>query len=76
MTDTIRPFVFSCDAHVAEPPDLFLKAMPPHMQQYAIHSQADGDIRITRIGEQVILKINTNFHAHCPSSEHLAQIAA
>lgn len=64
MTDTIRPFVFSCDAHVAEPPDLFLKAMPPHMQQYAIHSQADGDIRITRIGEQVILKINTNFHAH------------
>ncbi|NCU12833.1 MAG: amidohydrolase family protein, partial [Sphingomonadaceae bacterium] len=50
MTDPIRPFVFSCDAHVAEPPDLFLKAQ--------------GDVRITRIGEQVILKINTNFHAH------------
>lgn len=64
MTDKIRPFVFSCDAHVAEPPDLFLKAMPSHLQHYAIHSEADGDVRITRIGEQVILKINTNFHQH------------
>lgn len=64
MTDPIRPFVFSCDAHVAEPPDLFLKAMPPQMRQYAIHSEADGNVRITRIGEQVILKIHTNFHQH------------
>lgn len=64
MTDPIRPFVFSCDAHVAEPPDLFIKAMPDHLKQFVIHSQADGDIRITRIGEQVILKINTNFHQH------------
>ena len=64
MTDTIRPFVFSCDAHVAEPPDLFIKAMPDHLKQFVIHSEADGDVRITRIGEQVILKINTNFHAH------------
>jgi len=64
MTDTIRPFVFSCDAHVAEPPDLFVKAMPDHLKQFVIHGEVDGDIRITRIGEQVILKINTNFHSH------------
>ena len=64
MTDKIRPFVFSCDAHVAEPPDLFVKAMPDHLKQFVIHGEVDGDIRITRIGEQVILKINTNFHAH------------
>ncbi len=64
MTDKIRPFVFSCDAHVAEPPDLFVKAMPDHLKQYVIHAEAQGDVRITRIGEQVILKINTNFHAH------------
>lgn len=64
MTDKVRPFVFSCDAHVAEPPDLFIKAMPDHLKQFVIHSEADGDVRITRIGEQVILKINTNFHAH------------
>lgn len=64
MTDQIRPFVFSCDAHVAEPPELFLKAMPEHLKQFAIHSEADGDVRITRIGDQVVLKINTNFHQH------------
>lgn len=64
MTEKLRPFVFSCDAHVAEPPDLFVKAMPDHLRQYVIHGEVDGDIRITRIGEQVILKINTNFHQH------------
>ncbi|MCW1383643.1 amidohydrolase [Novosphingobium sp. KCTC 2891] len=64
MTDKIRPFVFSCDAHVAEPPDLFLAAMPEHLKGYAIHSEAVGDVRITRIGEQVVLKINANFHQH------------
>lgn len=47
MTDAIRPFVFSCDAHVAEPPDLFVKAMPDHLKQFVIHSEADGDVRIT-----------------------------
>ncbi len=57
-------FVFSCDAHVAEPPDLFAKAMPEHLQQFAIRSESDGDLRITKIGEQVILKIQTNFHQH------------
>ena len=44
MTDKIRPFVFSCDAHVAEPPELFVKAMPDHLKQYVIHSEADGDV--------------------------------
>jgi hypothetical protein len=59
-----RPFVFSCDAHIAEPPDLFVKAMPKHLQQFVIRSASDGDLRITKIGEQVILKIQTNFHQH------------
>ena len=65
MSDTAaRPFVFSCDAHIAEPPDLFVKAMPEHLQQFVIRSASDGDLRITKIGEQVILKIQTNFHQH------------
>ncbi|WP_226018989.1 hypothetical protein [Novosphingobium sp. FKTRR1] len=64
MTDTIRPFVFSCDAHVAEPPDLFISKMPAHLSGSVIRGEVQGDIRITRIGEQVILKINTNFHTH------------
>lgn len=61
---TVRPFVFSCDAHVAEPPDLYLSNMPADMQQYAIHAEIGDGIRITRIGDQVILKIGTNFHQH------------
>jgi len=64
MTEKLRPFVFSCDAHVAEPPDLFVSRMPAHLKDYVIHGEVQGDIRITRIGEQVILKINTNFHTH------------
>ena len=64
MSDQTRPFVFSCDAHIAEPADLFVKAMPDHLKAFVIHGEAQGDIRITKIGEQVILKIQTNFHQH------------
>lgn len=60
----MRPFVFSCDAHIAEPADLFSSRMPEHLRQFVIHGEAQGDIRITKIGEQVILKIQTNFHQH------------
>lgn len=64
MTDAVRPFVFSCDAHIAEPPDLFEKAMPAHLAEFVIRSEVDGNMRITRIGEQVILRIWTDFHKH------------
>lgn len=60
----MRPFVFSCDAHIAEPADLFTSRMPEHLRQFVIHGEADGNIRVTKIGEQVILKIQTNFHQH------------
>lgn len=60
----MRPFVFSCDAHVAEPPDLFLNKMPDHLKQYAIYSEIGDGIRITKIGDQVILKMQTDFSRH------------
>ena len=63
MTE-LRPFVFSCDAHVAEPPDLFEKAMPAHLAQYVIRSKAEGNMRTTTVGDQVILRIWTDFHKH------------
>ena len=62
--DKVRPFLFSCDAHVAELPTLFSDNMPEHLRQFVIHSEAQGDMRITKIGDQVILKIWTNFHKH------------
>mgnify|MGYP003627397339 FL=1 len=60
----MKPFLFSCDAHIAEPADLFSKNMPEHLSQFVIHGEKDGDYRITRIGDQVILKVKANFHAH------------
>lgn len=60
----MRPFIFSCDAHIAEPADLFLSRMPEDLKKFAIHSEAQGDIRVTKIGDQVALKIQTNFHGH------------
>ena len=38
--------------------------MPEHLKAIVIHGEAQGDTRITKIGEQVILKIQTNFHQH------------
>ncbi|MDO8364953.1 MAG: amidohydrolase family protein [Actinomycetota bacterium] len=72
---TVRPFVFSCDAHVAEPPDLFQKNMPEHMQEYVIHAEIGDGIRVTKIGEQVILKMETNFTLH-KTGQQDAQFAA
>jgi hypothetical protein len=61
---TMRPFVFSCDAHIAEPLTLFLDRMPAHLQQFAIHSKSEGSIRSTMVGETVALKIQNDFHGH------------
>jgi len=61
---TVRPFVFSCDAHVAEPADLFTANMPERFADFAIHGESGDGIRITKIGNQVILKIQTDFHSH------------
>jgi predicted TIM-barrel fold metal-dependent hydrolase len=59
-----RPFVFSCDAHIAEPPDLFTSKLQPHLQKWAIHGSSDGKYRITKIGDQEILKTRLDFHSH------------
>jgi predicted TIM-barrel fold metal-dependent hydrolase len=61
---TTRPFVFSCDAHIAEPADLFVGKMPAEMSDYVIQSEVGDGVRITKIGEQVVLKMQTNFATH------------
>lgn len=64
MSGSVRPFVFSCDAHIAEPPDLFTRNMPAHLKAYAIHTEAEGDKRVTYIGDEVVLRVWTNFFQH------------
>jgi len=60
----MQPFVFSCDAHIAEPPELFLEKMPAHLKQWAIHGAKGEGYRITKIGDTEILKSKIDFHQH------------
>jgi len=66
----VRPFVFSCDAHIAEPSDLFTRNMPERLKSFAIHNESDGATRITKIGDQVILKMYSNVHGHKTGYDH------
>lgn len=61
---SVRPFVFSCDAHIAEPPDLFASRMPAHLADFVISAEVGDGVRITRIGSQVVLKMEANFFTH------------
>ncbi len=60
----MRPFIFSCDAHIAEPPDLFTSKLPPELQQYALHQIAGEGYRIIKMGDVEALKVKTDFHSH------------
>jgi len=61
----MRPFVFSCDAHIVEPADLFTKNMSEHNQQWAPNAVIDDKgMRANRLGETVLFKIPANFHTH------------
>jgi len=64
-----RPFVFSCDAHVAEPNDLFSVKMPPHLQDHApVFVEEDvgnGKIRrLWKIGDRVVMRFFADFPTH------------
>ncbi|MDO8361660.1 MAG: amidohydrolase family protein, partial [Actinomycetota bacterium] len=60
----MRPFILSCDAHIAEPNDLFTANMTGDLAQYAPNAVVDGNVRITRLGERVLMKIQADFFAH------------
>lgn len=64
MTNANRPFVFSCDAHIAEPSDLFTARMPDHLSQFAITLTTEGNRRIYRVGDRVIMRFLPDFPAH------------
>lgn len=61
----MRPFIFSCDAHIAEPGDIFTSKLPAHLQKWAIHpGKGDEKYRVTMIGDTEILRVRVDFHAH------------
>ncbi|MCW1384886.1 amidohydrolase [Novosphingobium sp. KCTC 2891] len=73
----MKPFIFSADAHIAEPPDLYRNALPAHLQQWALSTEVDGESIVILMGEQKILKVYRNFHDHktgqldCPDVRRL-----
>jgi len=59
-----RPFVFSADAHIAEPPDLYVQNLPKHLQHWAFSVEVEGKNFLLKIGDRVRLKVYRNFHDH------------
>lgn len=47
-------FVFSADAHVVEPKDIFDKNLPASLKKYGIRSERQGDHICTMAGEKVL----------------------
>jgi len=60
----MKPFIFSADAHLAEPPDLYRENMPTHLKDWAIHTEVEGDSIVIMMGEKKLLKVYRNFHDH------------
>jgi len=60
----LKPFIFSADAHVAEPPDLYLSKMPAHLQAYALNAAQEGEHLITRIGSTDVLRVRRGLTDH------------
>jgi predicted TIM-barrel fold metal-dependent hydrolase len=66
----MRPYVFSCDAHIVEPPELFSEKMPAHLKPFVIHTRTEGNMRLTCVGDAVLLKMPLDFMAHKTGYDH------
>ena len=60
----MRPFVFSGDAHLAEPSDLYSSKLPAHLQQWALHTEAEAKSIVIKLGEKPLMKVWKDFHDH------------
>ena len=58
----MKPFVFSADSHIMEPPSIFLDGLPASLKKHAIHSRKEGDFLITGTEEKVIYRLRVGQH--------------
>ncbi|WP_296675573.1 amidohydrolase family protein [Novosphingobium sp.] len=58
----MKPFVFSADSHIMEPPSIFLDGLPASLKQHAIHSRKEGDFLITGTAEKTIYRLRVGQH--------------
>lgn len=61
----MKNFVFSCDAHIVEPLDLFTANLPEHLKQWAPNAEVDDKgMRLNKLGDTVVFKMPADFHSH------------
>jgi predicted TIM-barrel fold metal-dependent hydrolase len=60
----MKPFIFSADAHLAEPPDLYRDGLPAHLKEWALWTDVDDKTIIIMMGGKQILKVWRDFHDH------------
>lgn len=58
----MKPFVFSADSHILEPPSIFLDGLPASLKKHAIHSRKEGDFLITGTEDKVIYRLRVGQH--------------
>ena len=59
-----KPFIFSGDAHIAEPADLYREALPANLQQWAIWTDAEDKNMLIKMGDKTLLKVSRDIHDH------------
>lgn len=57
----MKTLIFSADAHVKEPTDLFTKAMPKHLEQWTINARRSEKYNDVMVGEKIAIRIAINF---------------
>lgn len=58
----MKPFVFSADSHIMEPPSIFLDGLPASLKKHAIHARKEGEYLITGTEEKVIYRLRVGQH--------------
>lgn len=58
----MKPFVFSADSHIMEPPSIFLDGLPASLKSHAIHSRKEGDFLITGTADKIIYRLRVGQH--------------
>lgn len=58
----MKPFVFSADSHIMEPPTLFLDGLPGNLKDHAIHARKEGEFLITGTKEKIIYRLRVGQH--------------
>ncbi len=58
----MKPFVFSADSHIMEPPTIFLDGLPASLKKHAIHARKEGEYLITGTEDKIIYRLRVGQH--------------